>query len=127
MRKWPGADSLILDKLRAPASLYACDGCVWSCTWAAPPDGRPPKKGQGYTIRHVRISDAALAAPPRKTSDVTREAPPHPDGMRAEEVAVRGFLRRQVCGKGNADRKVIFVAPFTRTQWVSAEREVRVR
>lgn len=92
-----------------------------------PPDGRPPKKGQGYTIRHVRISDAALAAPPRKTSDVTREAPPHPDGMRAEEVAVRGFLRRQVCGKGNADRKVIFVAPFTRTQWVSAEREVRVR
>lgn len=46
MRKWPGADSLILDKLRAPASPYACDGCVWSCTWAAPP-GRSAKEGQG--------------------------------------------------------------------------------
>lgn len=91
------------------------------------PNGRPPKRGQWYTVRHVRISDAALAAPPRKTGEVHRDAPPHPDGMCAEEIAVRGFMRRQVCGKGNADRKVIFVAPFTRTQWVSREKEVRVR
>lgn len=37
MARWSGAGSLVLDKLKAPHSPYACRGCVWSCTWAAPP------------------------------------------------------------------------------------------
>jgi hypothetical protein len=45
MRKWSGADSLVADKIRAGGSPYACRGCVWSCTWAAPP-GRTAKEGQ---------------------------------------------------------------------------------
>ena len=45
MARWSGAGSLVLDKLKAPHSPHACRGCVWACTWAAPP-GRTAKEGQ---------------------------------------------------------------------------------
>lgn len=89
------------------------------------PDGRPPPKGQSFTVRYLRISDEALTRPQRE-SGADRPPPPHADNLVSREVTVRGFLRRQVCGKGGKDRKVIYVAPFRRQQWVSPEAEVRV-
>jgi len=91
------------------------------------PNGRPPKKGQGFTIRHVRISDEALLTASRQFSNTKREAPPHSENLVAEEITVRGFLRRQVCGKGRAERKTIYVAPFRRLQWKARESIVCVR
>lgn len=91
------------------------------------PSGRPPKRGQGWTVRHVRISDEAILSAPRQPSDTRRGAPPHPEGLVAEEVTVRGFLRRQVCGKGRTERKTIYVAPFRRLQWKAQEKLVMVR
>lgn len=90
------------------------------------PDGRPPKQGQGFTVRHIRISDEAHAKPAPRPADRAQTEAPHGDRLHEETVAVRGFLRRQRCGPGGKDRKVIFVAPFTRRQWVAEERRVRV-
>ena len=89
------------------------------------PNGRPAPKGQSYTVRYLRISDEALTKPQREAS-ADHAPPPHPDNLASKEVLVRGFLRRQVCGKGGKERKVIYIAPHVSHRYVSPEKEVRV-
>lgn len=89
------------------------------------PNGRPAPKGQSFTVRYLRISDEALTKPQREAS-ADHPPPPHADNLVSREVLVRGFLRRQVCGKGGKERKVIYIAPHVSHRYVSPEKEVRV-
>lgn len=82
MRKWPGADSLILDKLRVPASLYACDGCVFSCTWIAPP-GRVAKEGQGRGPSPTMYSHLL---------ELTPDGPRYANASKGEKPIIRSWL-----------------------------------
>ena len=86
-RKWPGADLLVLDKLRAPASPHACDGCVWSCTWAARRDVAPGRSGT-------------------RTQPADVLAPPHP-----RRRGPCGHLRQRQQGREAHDPLVAHVAP----------------
>lgn len=88
------------------------------------PDGRPTKKGQGFTAKYVRLSESPRPAAP--AASAPRGVPPHGEDLRPEEVRVRGFLRRQPCGPGGRDREVIFIDPHTALRWVSPERVVKV-
>ena len=100
--------------------MTTCDPRV-----ATLPNGRPAPKGQSFTVRYLRISDEALTKPQREAS-ADHPPPPHADNLVSREVTVRGFLRRQVCGKGGKERKVIYIATHVSHRYVSPEKEVRV-
>lgn len=90
MRKWSGAESLILDKLTAPGSPYACEACVFACAWIAPP-GRTAKEGQSRgpapsQYSHLIVTDNA--------GKVVRYA----NASKGEKPVILGWLRERFAG-----------------------------
>lgn len=83
------------------------------------------KPGQGWTVRHVQVSerDTETAARARSAHGGTTSGI---EGREAQEVTVRGHIKRQRHGPGNSLSKTIYVPGYSARRWVAPEVEVRV-
>ena len=77
-----------------------------------------PRKGEVWTRRTLFLSPTYHPSAPHEATGEHRE------GLRAEVVNVRGFLRRQPYGPGGKDRKWMFIAPFESVRWVGDKGQI---
>jgi hypothetical protein len=85
---WNGASFTGQSKVRAPASQWVCEACVWICSRLSPVPGRPPAEGKKLGGNFRNYSHLFERAESGRISYV--------NASKGEKPVILAFLRRRV-------------------------------
>lgn len=85
--------------------------------------GRRPE----WTVRRVYLDRPRGGSARDEGDDAPTDAPDRRPDLRAEQVSVRGHLKRQAYGPGRSERRWVYVRGYEARRWVAPRTVVDVR